>query len=200
MTMIYRVAPRSGVGIDQESASLLMQCQPECLNANFPQRVDVEAMFEFDIERLTGFTTGFCDFPEGLEGCTDVTSKTCNVSTSLCHPRSRQFLRSTIGHEIGHVWLHTAQMIAARKTVIFKDSAVSLSLPRQSDQIIPTPENCEWQAHRFSGGLLMPTNVVIACVQRGLSIREMSQIFDVSIPFVRSRLKGLGLLDVVRAF
>lgn len=202
MATIFRVAPRSGANIDEEAASLLMECQPECLDPLAPRRVDVETIFEFDLERLTNFSASYCDYPEGLEGCTDVTSRTCNISSSLNNSNDLQFLRSTIGHEIGHVVLHAPQILSAQRTYVFKDAKVSIhyGLPRVSDQIIPLYENCEWQANRFSAGLLMPTAPVMTCVQNSLSLTQIAQVFDVSVPFARSRLKGLKVLGNVQAF
>lgn len=202
MTMIFRVAPMSGAGIDQEAATLLKHSQANCLDPRFPQKVDVEAIFEFDIPKLTGFKTGFCDYPDGIEGCTDVGNLTSNVSSSLLKKNMKNRRRSTIPHEAGHIWLHAPQLIRARKVLIFKDEKgrVHSGLPRLSPQFVRRFENPEWQADRFAAALLMPTEPVKACVQHGLSIPQIASLFEVSVALATSRLKGLGLLETVRAF
>lgn len=40
----------------------------------------------------------------------------------------------------------------------------------------------------------MPESMVLAALTDRATIEDMSQIFNVSVPFVVSRLKGLGLI------
>jgi Zn-dependent peptidase ImmA (M78 family) len=76
--------------------------------------------------------------------------------------------------------------------LIHDSEDVSLRMFRK-DQI-RAYEDPEWQAWRFAKALLMPAVTVRMAVGAGISHNEMSLAFQVSVPFVRSRLRDLKLL------
>ncbi len=184
--------PRSGIDIDNNALKIVKIFQPEALKefAAF----DIERFFEFDLEELTGVKCDYRELDYGIHGYTDSDAMECVVCESLLEdPRQIHFCRSTMAHEAGHAVQHVHEF-RKKKAVLqsMHDNAhVSLRLYRETD--IPLYMNPEWQAFRFAGAILMPTPAVTELVRRGHSIDDISEIFQVSIPFVKSRLKALKI-------
>ena len=135
--------------------------------------------------------------PEGLTRW-DADSEVMEVVLS---PKSYDLLqedhvrgRSTVGHECGHAYLHTDQII--RLAGMNLRSQVALHRDRGSHQAC---EDTEWQANAFASSLLMPAAGVIAlaATPEGLNAESIATTFGVSVESAGYRLKtyrrSLGL-------
>jgi Zn-dependent peptidase ImmA (M78 family) len=126
---------------------------------------------------------------------------------------ARQRLRSTMGHECGHVALHRHLQLGATgvtppdgPTILCRDATLKGESRRGG-------EWWEYQANRAMASLLMPKDLVSGSLCRILSargheslqkalesergpevLRELSRIFDVSFEMALYRLGDLGLL------
>ncbi len=126
---------------------------------------------------------------------------------------ARQRLRSTMGHECGHVALHRQLQLGAlgegptdAPAILCRASAFKTESGRAG-------EWWEYQANRAMASLLMPrdlTNAALSGILPALGheslkkaleaeggpevLRELSRIFDVSFEMVLYRLGDLGLL------
>ncbi|HEX3853858.1 MAG TPA: ImmA/IrrE family metallo-endopeptidase [Polyangiaceae bacterium] len=109
--------------------------------------------------------------------------------------RSPQRKRFTIGHEIGHLRMHTPG--ASR---VFADGADDIcELPRNgiatSTLTLPPLRQREREADAFARELLMPKMLVTEHARRsGFNLPALAERFDVSVPAVRMRLRLLGVL------
>jgi Zn-dependent peptidase ImmA (M78 family) len=107
--------------------------------------------------------------------------------------RSPQRKRFTIGHEIGHLRMHTPD-----PSGVFADVAEDIcELPRNGTGAVTLPplEQREREADAFARELLMPKMLVTDHArQTGFNLPALAERFDVSVPAVRMRLRLLGLL------
>ena len=185
---------RSGREIDKIAECLLHDCQPAALME--PQVVDVESIFEFELPEM-GIVPDYQPLERrGIQGFTDSKNKICVVSAELAEdPTAIPYFRSTVAHEIGHAILHIPEYRRRRQTIVSEQAAEEAILHRLPDTLIPVYRNPEWQAHRFSGGLLMPEPAVRkAILANRCDFTVLSKVFEVTPAFVRSRLKGLKML------
>ena len=78
------------------------------------------------------------------------------IAKRLSDPRYKNRLRTTLGHEYGHVWFHAPLWRKSGPEGPREPAAPSWTCHR--DTIVTAPENdwMEWQAAYISGALLMP--------------------------------------------
>lgn len=101
--------------------------------------------------------------------------------------------RSTVGHELGHAYLHTDQII--RLAGMSLTSQVAFHRERNSHQAC---QDTEWQANAFAAALLMPAAGIERLFNRlsRHSESEIAETFGVSIESASYRIstfeKGLG--------
>ena len=186
---------RSGIEIDRIAKRVLGDFQPEAIEE--PQVVNVEFIFEFGLPDR-GIESDYQPLEQrGIQGYTDSENMVCVVSAELADDSTAApYFRSTVAHEIGHVILHIPEYRQRRQKIISEQASNDKVLHRLPDTEIPIYENPEWQAHRFAGGLLMPE----AAVRKAISVYRggrsaLSSVFKVTPAFVRSRLKGLNMLN-----
>ncbi len=107
--------------------------------------------------------------------------------------RSPQRRRFTIGHEIGHLRMHTPGASG-----VFADGAEDIcELPRNGTGTVTLPplEQREREADAFARELLMPEMLVTEHArQTGFNLPALAERFNVSVPAVRLRLRLLGVL------
>ena len=183
---------RSGAEIDLIALSIVKTFQPKVLQS--PRPFDVEYFFELQLDKLTGVVGDYSSLPAGIYGVTDSVEMRSTVSADLIDdPRSEKFARSTIGHECGHAIIHVPEFKARRALLkSFQDNS-GMRVYRREE--IPTFRSPEWQADRFSAGLLMPEPMVKAAIRDGAETADhLGEMFNVSVPFVRSRLKSLRIV------
>jgi Zn-dependent peptidase ImmA (M78 family) len=184
--------PRSGAEIDTLASTVIRKIQPEALREL--NALEVERLFECELEGLTRIETDYRKLPQGIHGYTDSETMECVISQELIDDPSQLFFcRSTMGHEVGHALIHVPefrQKKALLRSIHDPDHA-SLRLYREAD--IPTYRNPEWQAWRFAGALFMPEPMIRLAIEKGYSIEEMSEVFEVNPAFVKTRLRALRL-------
>lgn len=187
---IQMAEARSGARIDLAALRIVSRCQPDCLQK--PISFDIIEFFEFDLEDITGVSPDYNDLPYGIFGVTDSNEKIATISKALVEdPESKNFARSTIAHECGHAVLHVEEF--RRKQALLKSFQQKGDVQLYRKQDVPTYRNPEWQAHRFAGALLMPSKTVQTAIKNGMNEMDMVEIYEVSLPFVKSRLKALNL-------
>ncbi|HBH28182.1 MAG: ImmA/IrrE family metallo-endopeptidase [Desulfofustis sp. PB-SRB1] len=189
---IFKASPRSGNEIDQIAYEIIKRVQPHVLSS--PQPFDVELLFELHLSDLTGVETTYDNLPQGIYGVTALREMTSVVSITMVDDSSQLgFSRSTIGHECGHSIIHVPEFRRKRMATwsSYQGFDDGMIMYRQNE--VAVYENPEWQAHRFSGALLMPLVTVKLAVTGGAKEADLADIFKVTIPFVVSRLKALKI-------
>lgn len=157
----------------------------------------------------------YANLPEGQDGFTEFfvdRKPRVQISRRLSDPRYENRLRTTLGHEYGHVWFHAPLWRESGLDSDRRPAARSLRCER--DTIVTASENdwMEWQAAYISGALLIPrTNVIVLTNQVAESyggaapvaldasagrdlIRQVRKRFQVSEQAAQVRLSRLGLL------
>lgn len=181
---------RSGAEIDRIALGIIKQYQPDVLV--YPHPFDIELFFEHDLEDICGLEAGYASLPLGVYGVTDSGNREVLVSNKLMDsPGQMPFARSTIGHECGHALIHVPEF-RKRKAVLrsVQDKKdVTLAMHRKED--IPIYQNPEWQAHHFSGALLMPAVTVQMALKNNATTYELAEIYGVTVSFAQSRLRAL---------
>lgn len=186
---ILTAKPRSGDEIDGIALGVVTKFQPQMLNSL--QAFEVQRFFECELWSETGISCDYQQLPFGAYGMTEIDGMRCVICSSLLNNTDGgRFLRSTIGHEIGHCYLHVPEF-RLRKLVQFINDSGSTALPRRDEDSVKIYMRPEWQANRFSGALLMPRPSVELAIANGHTAADMCDIFDVHLPFVNSRLRGL---------
>ena len=119
----------------------------------------------------------------------DVGSKKYKILINSCKSVTRQYF--TLGHELGHFYLHQA-ILRKEKILIDGDSSLNKSMLFRSD----TPEfgEIEFEANQFAANLLMPEDNVRRAWETLGNVHEMADIFKVSVSAISVRLERLGLL------
>ncbi len=114
--------------------------------------------------------------------------------------------RYTIGHELGHYFLHLVRRQTAGGAVPsgavqqFTDGTNNLfRQPSKARQQASDEARREYQANLFAAALLMPEDDVRTLWQKFDSVCELARVFDVSDQAMSIRLGQLGLLDVSTA-
>jgi Zn-dependent peptidase ImmA (M78 family) len=158
----------------------------------------------------------YANLPEGQDGFTEFfvdRKPRVQISRRLSDPRYENRLRTTLGHEYGHVWFHAPLWRESGRDSDRRPAARSWRCER--DTIVTASENdwMEWQAAYISGALLMPrTNVIVLTNQVAKSyggaapvvldatagrdlIQQVRKRFQVSEQAAQVRLSRLGLLS-----
>ncbi len=100
--------------------------------------------------------------------------------------------RYTIAHEIGHWVLHRGPDTAFCREAAVRptETVVSEQRPTANDyawDANPGQPGIEWEANVFGGALLLPPWLVRKVWDRGHSIEELAEVFDVSLSAVNPR-------------
>lgn len=137
----------------------------------------------------------YADLPEGQDGFTEFfvdRKPRVQISKRLSDPRYENRLRTTLGHEYGHVWFHAPLW---RKSM--KDSDRRPATPSwvcHRDTIVTAPENdwMEWQAGYICGALLMPrTNLIVLT-------NQVAENYGGAAPVALDAPAGRDLIQQVR--
>lgn len=90
-------------------------------------------------------------------------------------PRRKRF---TIAHEFAHYCLHKSEKNYFVDAVFFRDN---------------NPTSIEYFANTFAANLLMPEELIDCSIRSGiLSLKDLADIFDVSLLALKNRLLHLG--------
>lgn len=169
------------------------------------------------VERETSDLDLYADLESGVEGMTEFlpgTKPRVRITRELAEDTGREHrLRTTLAHELGHVWLHAFLWSAP---------------PGSRTQAIPLYRGCgqgtilharpadwlEWQAGYASGAILMPASGlrrlvaqtqdahafrVTAATSAGAAlVAQVQRAFDVSREAAGVRLEASGLLPSTR--
>jgi len=180
--------------IEHIALGLLTEIQPEALNQDVP--VDVESLYEFHVPERCGIKICYTDLSKlgpGILGYTDARYRMSFVDKTLSdspeRAMSRRF-RTTVVHESFHC-LHHVPLLQHFISISHRHDDTRLYRVEKS-KVRPF-EDPEWQAWEFARVYLMPTQRTMNYYQRGLSVRQMADIFDVNPIFVEVRLKKMGL-------
>ena len=172
---------------------------------------EIVRMIEADADDLDMYA----NLPEGQDGFTEFfvdRKPRVQISRRLSDPRYENRLRTTLGHEYGHVWFHAPLWRHSETHSDRRPAARSWRCER--DTIVTASENdwMEWQAAYISGALLMPrTNVIVLTNQVAESyggaapvvldapagrdlIQQVRKRFQVSEQAAQVRLSRLGLV------
>ncbi len=185
----------SGLQIDNFATNIIARYQPEVLKGG--KAFDVLRFVDTKLEDLAGVTPVYSnELPPEIYGLTDSANKQVIFQEDLATDESSvNFFRSTQAHETGHCFLHVPQLQQRSRTQVFRQAKGedSIHLYRKDD--IPIYRNPEWQAWRFAGALLMPENPLRMMLHDGASFEDISETFEVNIPFLKTRLKALKILN-----
>jgi hypothetical protein len=189
---VVRASSRSGAQIESAALNIVRRFQPEALSR--PQPFDVERFFENHLEALTGVRGEYQELLAPIHGYTDSDQSVSAVSSFLADdPRKLHFFRATVAHEIGHAVQHVDEFRRRKELLRLTHDTEDVSLKMWRKDEIPAYQDPEWQAWRFAKALLMPAATVQMALEADMSHYQMSLTFQVSVPFVRSRLKDLKL-------
>jgi hypothetical protein len=160
--------------------------------------VPVDLIFECDLDSL-GIDSLYTDLAAQMgilaHGYTNSTKKVSIINNAVVDyntAKGRRFFRATVGHELGHCFLHV-------KLAGFQASLqiAGIGFKRERSDLKPF-EDPEWQAWRFCKALCMPEHLVMDCVRKfGFEtpgINAMIKVFDMNYSFVISRLRDLKIL------
>ena len=195
MAKVPKAQPRSKLDIEAITQKIVREFQPQALRT--PQSFRIETFFETELEQITEVKVDYRELPISVYGYTDIERMESVIDSRLMESEAIsdvRFVRSTIGHETGHVIMHVPEFRLHKAIKKLVNDDTSLKFYREQDIVIY--RNPEWQAWWFAKCLLMPSPAVRLAVDEGFSIYEMSELFNVNPAFVRSRLKGMGLLKL----
>ncbi len=195
-----RAAPLSRTKIEDAVQKILRDFCPETASSLIP--LEIERMFEIYLPKRFGIQTSYENLSPNIHGYTDPNKMRSAVSTRLIEAKdtsTRRFGRSTTGHEVGHCILHAGQFKRRNDLQFLHDDSHSkLALFRQED--LRPYENPEWQAWEFCKSLFLPKAVLLEAIEKGFTIRDISERVDLNPAFVETRLGNLGLSGQVRPF
>jgi hypothetical protein len=179
--------------------------------------VDVEEV----LMKVYGIDPDYLELPRGVLGRTVFNTNgimDVHLSRGLSERAersrvARQRLRSTMGHECGHVALHRTLQLGALGVAPTDAPAILCRASAFKKDSGRAGEWWEYQANRAMASLLMPKDLVGGVLCRILSahghdrvetalevgegpeiLRELTRIFDVSFEVALYRLGDLGLL------
>jgi Zn-dependent peptidase ImmA (M78 family) len=187
--------PMSGAQIDRIALGIIRDFQPDVLSGDVP--FDIERFVDNMLEDQTGVEPDYrSDLPEGIYGITDSEKNAMLINAALADDLSQErFLRSTLGHETGHCFIHVPRLRLYQQNRIFTQTKADdggVKLYRKDD--IPLYMNPEWQAYRFSGALLVPERPLRIMLEKGEPLSNIAERFNVHMAFLRSRLKALKII------
>lgn len=190
------VTPLRRIDLEKQAVGYLKKYQPEVLKK--VKAVDLARLLDYCIYDSHGFSpkivSGFGS--SEIEAQTDFLNKTIEI-TSECYdsldvPGRPRF---TVGHELGHVVIHSSQF-----------PSLITSLQRTQKAKIETYENPEWQADHFSGALLMPLSTIFPLFSRLRDaeydsdeiVEEIANEYLVSYSAAIARIKKINQPDLAR--
>jgi len=137
----------------------------------------------------------YANLPEGQDGFTEFfvdRKPRVQISRRLSDPRYENRLRTTLGHEYGHVWFHAPLWRESGRDSDRRPAARSWRCER--DTIVTASENdwMEWQAAYISGALLMPRTSVIVLTN------QVAESYGGAAPVVLDTTAGRDLIQQVR--
>jgi len=191
---VPRVPPLSKDDIEVFSMALLREVQPDIFIQEIP--VEIDAIYEIYIPAEYEIQTGYTDLSRlGSEvlGYTDATMRRSLVDRSLIDSDDIVLLRrgrATIGHESGHC-LHHVNVLNYFQSLLADEG---LKLNRTERSTLKAYEDPEWQAWEFARACLMPRILVTKYFEKGYSLYDMAEIFDVNRAFMEVRLRKLGFI------
>ena len=180
--------------INSLGEKILDHFQPGVIKGKEPLDVDnlielIEDVMEIDFDITS-------DLPPGVHGCTSTTDNKVLILSELAdNPYSLKYFRSTVTHEIGHTILHLPLLRKLNQDKTFsqkKNEADASNL--YSHKPVPAYKDPEWQAWELAGSLLMPAPALRIQLNKGATIQEMADFFNVNHKFVESRMKKLKML------
>ena len=190
----FSFAPMSGKRIDQLATSFITYYQPDVLKK--PAPFDVHRFVDTKLEDLTGVVPVYSrELPPEIYGLTDSSENRLEIQEALAvDPFQEKFFRSTLAHESGHCIMHVPQLRKINRGQVFRQGKEEggVQLYRKDD--IPLFCNPEWQAFRFAGALLVPEGPLRMMLADGASNSEIANTFNIHIPFLKSRMKGLKII------
>ncbi|PKL50467.1 MAG: hypothetical protein CVV42_02935 [Candidatus Riflebacteria bacterium HGW-Riflebacteria-2] len=181
---IPEVPPQSYKSIGREAVEFLRKFYPEGLQKPCPiPIIDIlDANHKFEEE--TGFTLLAEELGFGILGQTDfcqnvITIPPATYIAAQLHAGREKF---TVGHELGHAWLHGDFF----KGCIMENK---ISVLNRSD--IKVFRNPEWQAEAFASAVLMPTPMVVNICRKGATVEDVMDTFKVSYKAAENRVNKI---------
>jgi Zn-dependent peptidase ImmA (M78 family) len=106
----------------------------------------------------------YAELPQEEDGHTDFffdRKPRVLIAKRLSDPRYKNRLRTTLGHEYGHVWFHAPLWRAATTESDQRPAMPSWTCHRDTIETASEKDWMEWQAAYISGALLMPRSEVV---------------------------------------
>lgn len=195
MAKVPVVPPMKRKHIEMKAENLVRENFPQAWSGSEP--VPVDFLFDYGLKDL-GIKTLYGDVRSwGVQahGYTNSTQKISIIDRTLADSdtiKGRRFFRSTVGHELGHCYLHVP---LERWRESLQVMGVSLNRERSHLKAFEDPE---WQAWCFCKGLCMPSHLVQRYAERygtgDKGIYAMMEGFDMNRTFVISRLRSLKMI------
>lgn len=170
---------QAGSAVKKEAERLLKEC-----------RITKGPVNVLEIAEQLGAVVSYEVFSEDLSGVLVKEKERTVIGVNSFHAKTRQ--RFTIAHEIGHLVLKHKGEVFVDQTVMKRDARSSRAVDIQ-----------EIAANQFAADLLMPSDFVIAAVQRRQAKRpelsptslvdELAEEFQVSSQAMEYRLTNLGM-------
>lgn len=144
--------------IDHRILGKLEPLTPQMLKKYIKDQFSVEIkIFESKDQTL-----GYCDVGLGVIG----------INASIVDTNREMFV---LGHEIGHLTLHSSLRISQNQYDRFQDSQYNFGTGKRD---LTNPKNwIEWQANHFAATLTLPTIPLIASLIRIADIREGQPLY-----------------------
>lgn len=185
--------------IEDRVAGIVREQYPDAWKGLEP--IPVDDLYEFVAPSMLGISVDYRDLSSmGLkvEGWTNSDQKVSYVDSAIAQNFSvagRRYYRSTVGHELGHCFLH---MHLGR----WRASRQFLGLSLHRDRRLLKPyEDPEWQAWHFCKELCAPQHLVQRLAAKyhkntATMMDAMIETFDMSYSFIESRLRSLKLSPI----
>jgi hypothetical protein len=180
--------------IEARAVTLLRKFQPEAFEGKCP--ADIEMIFEIYIRERYRIKTGYTDLSslgQGVLGYTDAAKKISYVDKTLIDandlPTVRR-CRATVGHESGHCLYHVSVLNFFKSSSLIGNDEGFYRRKRTEIKAYLDPE---WQAWEFARAYLMPRHLIVNYYDRGYSVRDMAECFNVNPAFIEVRLKTLKI-------
>lgn len=151
-----------------------------CKPAPFP----LTEFIDGKLKEVTGFDLHVEDnFPAETLGQTDFNQKEIILASTtyeLLHQEDGR-ARFTVGHEIGHVYIHAPFVFDC----IFENRR-TVKLNRSEIETFKDPD---WQAEVFASAILMPTNHISRLIRSGVDADFVARTFKVSRAAAKKRIE-----------
>ena len=170
------------IDIEGEVDKILKKYNPEG-KSPFP--------FEDLIEEEPDLNVIFLDLGSEISGAIRSEKETNKISIFINQKKSQKRQYFTLGHELGHYFLHR-KIIDQEEVFVDVDTTETKTLYRLDNAVMTEIEK---QANNFAAYLLMPTKLVIQAWKTINNIEECANLFHVSAVAMSIRLDKLGLLS-----